>query len=89
MRLFYQIIMRAGLDNSTLCHADDHVAIANGSQPMGDDKNGSVLHDLPHVMLDDAFALVIERRGRLVKNQDRRVGCKRAGDGDALALAAG
>ena len=47
-----------------------------------------LLHDLAHVGLDDALALVVERAGRLVEDQDRRVGGERPGDGDALALAA-
>ena len=38
--------------------------------------------------LDDALALVVERAGRLVEDQDARIGDQRAGDGDALALAA-
>ena len=42
----------------------------------------------PHVVLDDALALVVERAGRLVEDQDARVGDQRARDGDALALAA-
>ena len=45
--------------------------------------------DVAHVALDDALALVVERAGRLVEDQDRRIGGERAGDGDALALAAG
>ena len=36
----------------------------------------------------DALALVVERAGRLVEDQDARIGDQRAGDGDALALAA-
>ena len=48
-----------------------------------------VFHDLAHVALDDALALVVERRGRLVEDQDRRVGGERASDGEPLALAAG
>jgi hypothetical protein len=39
--------------------------------------------------LDDALALVVERAGGLVEDQDARPGGERAGDGDALALAAG
>ncbi len=42
----------------------------------------------PHVLLDDALALVVERAGRLVEDQDARIGDQGAGDGDALALAA-
>ena len=41
-----------------------------------------------HVLLDDALALVVERAGRLVEDQDARIGDQRAGNGDALALAA-
>ena len=37
----------------------------------------------------EALGLVVERRGRFVEHQDRRVLEQRAGDGDALALAAG
>ena len=38
---------------------------------------------------DHRFGLRIGGRSRLVENKDRRVPQKRAGDGDALALAAG
>ena len=41
-----------------------------------------------HVLLDDALALVVERARRLVEDQDARIGDQRAGDRDALALAA-
>ena len=44
--------------------------------------------DLRHVLLDDPLAFVVERAGRLVEDQDARIGDQRAGDGDALALAA-
>ena len=42
----------------------------------------------PQVALDDLLALGVERRGRLVEDQDARIADQRAGDGDALALAA-
>ena len=42
-----------------------------------------------HVLLDDALALIIERAGRLVEDQDARIDDQRAGDRDALALPAG
>ena len=81
--------MRSRLDQPPVDHADDDVAVSHRRQAMGDDENRAVLHDLPHIALDDPFALIIEGRGRLVEDQDRRIGRKRAGDGDALALAAG
>ena len=39
--------------------------------------------------LHQRLALGVERAGRLVEQQDRRVAQDGAGDGDALALAAG
>ena len=41
-----------------------------------------------HVLLDGALAFVVERAGRLVEDQDARVGDQRARDRDALALPA-
>jgi hypothetical protein len=41
------------------------------------------------LLLDRRLDLGVERRGRLVEHQDRRVLQQHAGDGDALALAAG
>ena len=46
-------------------------------------------HQLLQAFLDRRLDLRIERRGRLVEHQDRRVLQDDAGDGDALALAAG
>ena len=43
---------------------------------------------LVDVLEDDARLLDAERRGRLVEDQDLRPEIDRAGDGDALALAA-
>ena len=56
---------------------------------MGDDDDRAVLDDAAHVALDDPLALVVERRGRLVENENARIGRERAGDGDALSLPAG
>ena len=46
------------------------------------------LHQRVELLLDRRLDLRIERRGRLVEDQDRRVLEEHAGDGDALALAA-
>ena len=61
----------------------------NRRQPVGDDDDGSAAHDRAHVVLNDPLAVVVERRGRLVEDEDARIGGERAGDGDPLALAAG
>ena len=43
---------------------------------------------VPRLCLDRRLDLAVERRGRLVQHQDRRVLEDDAGDGDALTLAA-
>jgi hypothetical protein len=55
---------------------------------VGDDQRRAVLHDVVQRVLDMALRLGVERRGRLVENQDRRVLQDGAGDGQALALTA-
>ena len=56
---------------------------------MGDGDHGLALHQGRERLLDRRLDLRIERRGRLVEDQDRRVLQDHPGDGDALALAAG
>ena len=80
--------MRAILDHPALVDGDDAVALADGREAMRNDDDGAPPHDLAHIFLDDAFALVIEGTGRLVKNENARIGDQGAGDGDALALPA-
>jgi len=54
-----------------------------------DDQRGAVLcHPIERV-LDVLFGVTIERRGRLVQEQDRRAFEDGTGDGYALLLAAG
>src|SRR6185369_6758952 len=72
-----------------IADGDDAVAHAHRRQPVCDDDDGAAAHDLPHVVLDYQLALVIERAGRFVEYKDARLGRQSAGDGDALALAAG
>jgi hypothetical protein len=50
--------------------------------------NRPAFGDVLHVVLDDAFALVVECTRRLVEDHNARIGDQRAGNGDALALAA-
>ena len=83
-----QLVVRAVLDQAAAIERDDAVGAAHGGEPVGDDEHRAALGDLLHVLLDDALALIVERAGRLVEDQDARIGDQRARDGDALALAA-
>src|SRR5947199_344476 len=74
---------------TTALQRDDTVGGAHGGKPMSDDQHRASFGDLLHVVLDDPLALVVQRAGRLVEDQDARVGGERAGNRDTLALAAG
>ena len=56
---------------------------------MGDDDGGAVFAQALYRFLHFCLAVVVERRGGLVQNQDWRVFVEGAGDGDALLLPAG
>ena len=60
----------------------------HGGQPMRDHERGAVLRDALQRLLHGRLAFGIERAGRLVEQQDRRVAQDGAGERDALALAA-
>jgi hypothetical protein len=64
----------AGLDG------DDPVTRAHRREAMGDDQHRAAAGDLLQVGLDDLLALGVERAGRLVEDQDPRIGDQRAGD---------
>ena len=83
-----QFGVAAALDDASGFQCDDGVALADGRQSVGDDDHGAPCRDGGKVGLDDLLALGIERAGGLIQNQDTRVGYQRAGDGEALALAA-
>src|SRR3546814_11809624 len=80
--------MRAARDDAPLVERQNAVALADCGEAVRDDQHGAAGGDRLQIALDDLLALGIERRGRLVENQDARIGDQRAGAGAALALAA-
>ena len=78
-------------DDQAVAHVDDAVAARADAGIVGDDDEGLALLrvELLHEAHDLVGGLRVERAGRLVGPDDRRVVDERAGDGDALALAAG
>ena len=61
-------------------------AIRRVESRVRDDKHGPGAGDLRHILLDDVFALVVERARRFVKNEDARIGDQSTGDSDPLPL---
>src|SRR4051812_46606127 len=84
-----QLIVRAVLDDAAAFERDDPVGTGDRGKPMRDDHYGATLGDPPHVLRNDALALVSERAGGFVENQNAWIADQRPGDGDALALSAG
>ena len=54
---------------------------------MGDDEHRAALHQVIHAALDDRLGARVDGARRLVEDHHRRVGDRRAGDGDQLPLA--
>ncbi len=61
----------------------------DGAEAVGDDEGGAALHQVAQGILDQMFALGVQRTGGFVEDQDFGIGEDGAGDGDALLLAAG
>ena len=81
--------MRAALDDHAVVEHDDLVGADDGREPVRDDQRRAVARHPFERVLDLLLGVAVERRGRLVEEQDRRRLEDRAGDGDALLLAAG
>src|ERR1035437_2875179 len=77
-----------GGDAALLKHGDA-VGAANGAEAMGDHDHGAALHQVGKRGLYQRFALGVKRGGGLVEDENGRVLEDGAGDGDALAFAAG
>src|SRR5262249_44423737 len=84
-----QIAMRALLDDTAPVEHNEAIHLRDGREAMRDRDHRLVSHERTQARLNGGFDFAVERRGRFVEYQDRRVLENDAGDGDALALAAG
>ena len=84
-----QLRMAAALDDAAGIHHQDLVGVHHRRQPVRDHQRGAADRDAVEFGLDRFLAFGIQRRGRLVEDQDRRILQQRARDRDALLLAAG
>ena len=81
--------MIALLDDASVIHHDDTIGRAHRRQPMGDDDGCAPLHQCRQCVLHQPFGSGVQRRGRLVQQQDGRIAQQGARNGDPLALATG
>ena len=79
--------MAAALDDAAVVEDHDDVGVLDGRQAVRDDEHRAALHQLIHAALDDGLGARVDGRCRFIEDHDRRVGDRRAGDGDELALA--
>lgn len=76
------------LQQLALAQHKNDIRVLHRRQPMRDDNHRPALSGPLKGRLDELLALRVERAGGLVEQKDVRVAEERAGDGDALLLAA-
>ena len=84
-----QFVVAAAFHDPAVVENEDAVGMADGGETVGDDQAGAAVHEPFERFVDEALALGIEGGGGLVEQENARIGEDGAGDGDALALAAG
>src|SRR5581483_4111189 len=81
-----QFVVRAVLDDAAVLDGDDPIGASNRGEPVSDNEDRPPFTNPPHILMDDAFAFVIERAGGFVENQNARIAHQGARDRDALTL---
>ena len=79
--------MRAALDNLAIAHNKNAVRVTNGTQAMRDHKARATCHKLIKRLLDLQLGTSIDTRGRLIQQENRRIGEHHAGNEQKLFLA--
>ena len=77
------------LDDLARLKHENAISLLNRTKPMRNSDCSPPPRSTIKRILDDLLALAIERRGRLIEQQDARITDKCPRDGDALFLAAG
>lgn len=66
--------MRAALHDFSVVHRHNFIRVPDCAQAVGDDNYGAIPGDGAHVPLYYLFGFKVEGTGRLVEDQDARVG---------------
>ena len=84
-----ELLMRALLDDAAVLNDHDAVAGFDGREPVRNDKAGAALAQHAQRLLDAALRFRVERGGRFIQNQNRRVFQQRTRNRQPLALTPG
>ena len=87
--LGHEACVIAAFDNATVFHHINKIGTDDSAKTVGDDEGCAALHEGSECLLDAAFGFGVEGGGGFIHEQDGGVFKHGAGDGDALALAAG
>src|SRR5438045_9735319 len=68
---------------------EQQIAVFHGAEPVGDHECGAAVNQDLSSFHDFLFSVDVDRTGKLVENQHRRILEKNTSDDDALALSAG
>ena len=78
--------MVAPLNDLTLLKDHNGLGIADGGQTVGNDKDGTTLHQAIHAFFNHPLRPGVDGGGGLIQNQHRRIGTGRPGDVQKLPL---
>lgn len=84
-----QLLVAAAGGGAAVVQDADVVGVLHGGQAVGDNQQGALLGDVLHDGGERRFIDRVEVGGGLVQQEQRGAGEQRAGEGDALAFAAG
>src|SRR5512144_1210092 len=77
------------LHHAAAVEHEDLIGMRDRRQPMRDDEHRSASEQSVDRLLDETLGLRVERGGRLIENEDRRIDEQGTRDREALALATG
>src|SRR5438552_8434555 len=84
-----QFVMRPAFGDLSVMEDRDAVRVPDGRKTMGNEKRRPAFHQALQSVQKQAFTHGIQRAGRFVENQNRRVFQQRSSNRDSLTLAAG
>ena len=87
--ILHKLIVSPLLDDIPILSHEDHVAVPNRRNSVGDRDGGGLLADLVQGVLNNLLRLRVEGGGGLIEHVDLRSSDDCPGDGDSLLLASG